>query len=147
MRLSKWQIALGSSLVLLSALVYFGQFLIFGRATDMFFYMLQDLAFVPIQVLLVTLIISSLLESREKRARLEKMNMVMGTFFSEIGIRLLAHFSASDSDLDIIRGKLVMTKDWSKREFFSVSRLLKDYNFVLNIEKVDLEALLGLLEA
>jgi len=47
--------------------------------------MLGDVAFVPIEVLLVTLIIHRLLSEREKRTRLEKLNMVIGAFFSEMG--------------------------------------------------------------
>jgi hypothetical protein len=73
--------------------------------------MFQDIAFVPIQVLLVTLIISGLLNMREKRVRLEKLNMVIGTFFSEVGTRLVAYFSDFDPKLDKIRKDIVVTND------------------------------------
>jgi hypothetical protein len=38
-----------------------------------------DLAFIPIEVLIVTLIIDQVLESWEKKRRMEKGNMVIGT--------------------------------------------------------------------
>jgi hypothetical protein len=103
--------------------------------------MLQDLAFVPIQVLLVTLIISGVLNMREKRIRLEKLNMVIGTFFSEVGTRLIAYFSDFDPKLDDIKKNLIVTKDWSDQEFLSVRKGLKNYDYGVEIQKINLEDL------
>lgn len=46
--------------------------------------------FLPLEVLLVTLILHQLLNYRDKRSRLRKLNMVIGAFYSEVGRRLLA---------------------------------------------------------
>jgi len=56
-----WQIVLGLSLVGASTLLYREQIKIFHAPRDTFFYLFQDLAFVPIQVLLVTLIVDRVL--------------------------------------------------------------------------------------
>jgi len=56
-----WQIVLGLSLVGASTLLYREQIKIFHASRDTFFYLFQDLAFVPIQVLLVTLIVDRVL--------------------------------------------------------------------------------------
>jgi hypothetical protein len=141
MKRINWYIVLGGSLVILSLILYFIQIAIFRRTDDTLFYMLQDLAFVPLQVLLVTLIISGLLKMREKRLRLEKLNMVIGTFFSEVGTRLIAYFSDFDPKLDNIRKNLIVTKDWSDQEFAAVSERLKDYDYGVEIQKINLEDL------
>jgi hypothetical protein len=141
MKRINWYIVLGGSLVILSLIFYFIQIAIFRRTDDTLFYMLQDLAFVPLQVLLVTLIISGLLKMREKRLRLEKLNMVIGTFFSEVGTRLIAYFSDFDPKLDNIRKNLIVTKDWSDQEFAAVSKRLKDYDYGVEIQKINLEDL------
>ena len=141
MKWINWYIVLGSSLVLSSLFLYVIQVAIFHRTNDTLFYMLQDLAFVPMQVLLVTLIISGLLNMREKRLRLEKLNMVIGTFFSEVGTRLIAYFSDFDPKLDDIRKDLIVTKDWSDQEFMDVSKRLKDYDYKVEIQKINLEDL------
>ena len=101
----KWQILFGISLVTLSVIVYLVQIVIFKTPRDTFFYIFQDLAFVPISVLMVTLIIDQVLRIREKRALLKKMNMVIGAFFSEVGTDLLKQFSCFDLHFDRIRGK------------------------------------------
>ncbi|MGB2696691.1 MAG: hypothetical protein WBD28_02380, partial [Candidatus Zixiibacteriota bacterium] len=78
---------------------------------------------------------------REKRNRLKKMNMVIGAFFSEVGTELLTYFSDFDPKLDEIRNELVITKDWSEQEFHTVSKVLKNYDYDVNIQKVSLEHL------
>lgn len=81
----RWQVALALGLVGLSALLYGVHFLIFHDWHHIAIYFVGDVAFVPVEVLLVTLIIHRLLERHEKSARLRKMRMAIGTFFSEIG--------------------------------------------------------------
>ena len=80
-----WQVLLRICLLVLSALFYFLHYLIFRDAHHIFIYLIGDVAFVFIEVLLVTLIIHSVLEQREKKARLEKLNMVIGVFIARWG--------------------------------------------------------------
>jgi len=141
MKRLSWPILLGLSLVVLSILLYLIHFAIFRDVHHIFIYMVGDIAFVPIEVLLVTLIIHRLLSEREKRARLEKLNMVIGTFFSSVGTRLLTYFSDFDPELDSIRRHLIVTDEWSEQEFSSVSQRLKSYDYKIDIQGVDLEHL------
>jgi len=141
MKRLSWPILLGLSLVILSILLYLFHYAIFRDGHHIFIYMVGDIAFVPIEVLLVTLIIHQLLSEREKRTRLEKLNMVIGAFFSAVGTRFLTYLSDSDPELDRIREHLVVTDDWSEQEFLSVSQRLKNYDYKIDIHRVDLEEL------
>ena len=116
MRRWDWQIKLGIVLVVLSAVVYFAHYLIFRDTHHIFIYLIGDIGFVFCEVLLVTLIIHRLLGEREKRNRLEKLNMVIGAFFSEVGTELLTFFSYFDPKLDEIRKELVVTSSWTDQE-------------------------------
>jgi len=82
-----------------------------------------------------------MLNRREKQARLEKLNMIIGAFFSELGTRLLAYFSDFDPKLDKIKKDLIVTGDWSEQEFSIVNKRLKDYDYEVDIKKVGLENL------
>jgi hypothetical protein len=141
MKRLKWQITFGASLIALSAIVYSVQIEIFNRPRDTFYYLFQDFAFVPISVLVVTLIIDQLLRVREKRAMLSKMNMVIGAFFSEVGTRLLKSFPDFDLHYDKIRGNLIVTNNWSEQEFSIVRKRLKHYDYKVESQKGDLEDL------
>src|SRR5574342_1318351 len=107
------QLALGAVLIVLSTLLYIFQIRVFHAERDTFFYLLQDLAFVPIQVLLVTVIVDQVLRLRDKAAMLNKLNMVIGTFFSEVGTGLLKSFAGFDHHIDRIRPELVVKGDWN----------------------------------
>lgn len=56
MKQVRWYLFLTAALVGISAGFYLIQIAMFHKTGDTFFYMLQDIAFVPVQVLLVTLI-------------------------------------------------------------------------------------------
>jgi hypothetical protein len=141
MKRFKWQIVLGAFLIILSLFLYLLHYAIFRDVHHIFIYMIGDIAFVPIEVLLVTVIIHRLLTEREKRARLEKLNMVIGAFFGEVGSRLLAHFSDFDPELDKIRKDLIVTSDWSEEDFSGVRERLRNHEYEVEIQKVDLEDL------
>ena len=145
MKRSKWLIILALALIVLSVALYLIHYAIFVDPHHIFIYMVGDIAFVPIEVLLVTLIIHQLLSRREKRAKLEKLNMVIGAFFSELGTRLLTLFSDYDPRLDEVRSKLIVASDWSQEEFSHVSKLLKNYDCAIEIQKTDLEDVRNLL--
>jgi plasmid maintenance system killer protein len=141
MKRYRWQILLALALIMLSVILYGIHYAIFGDPHHIYIYMLGDLAFVPIEVLLVTIIVHRLLTEREKRSRLEKLNMVIGVFFSEAGTGLLTQLSDCDPRLDEIRKNLVPRAEWSDREFSALSRTLKGYPFSIDIRKADVEGL------
>lgn len=134
-----WQILLGLSLIALSALFYLGHYAIFKDTHHIFIYLIGDIAFVPIEVLLVTMIIHRLLEMREKRSKLEKLNMVIETFFSEMGTEILNVLSCLDPRQDDIRKDLIVTNDWSEKDFLKINKRLKSYVYQVDIKKLDLD--------
>lgn len=141
MKRISWQIFLGFSLLVLSIAFYVLHYLLFRDAHHIFIYLIGDIAFVFVEVLLVTMIIHQLLSEREKRSRLEKINIVIGTFFSEIGTGLLVYFSNVDPKLNKIRKDLIVTNNWSEQEFINVNKNLRKYDYVVEIDKVHLEEL------
>ena len=145
MKRLNWQVMLALSLIIMSLLLYLLHYAIFRDPHHIYIYMLGDIAFIPIEVLLVAVIVHQLLSNREKRVRLEKMNMVIGAFFSELGTTMLTFFSDYDPNLDHIRRNLIVTNDWSKEEFSRVSKLLKNYGCEIDIEKADLVYIRGFL--
>ena len=140
-----WQVYLGLLLILLSVLLYIAHYAVFRDAHHIFVYLLGDIAFLPIEVLLVTMILHSLLTQREKKARLQKLNMVIGVFFSEVGTNVLALFSDFDPQLEEIKKEFIVKSDWTEKEFISVSKRVRNYNYDAASEKIDFENLRTLL--
>lgn len=141
MRWLSWQVRLGIVLVAATAALYGLHYLIFGDLHHIFIYLLGDFAFVPLQVLIVTLIVEEFLRYRDKRARLEKLNMVIGAFFSEAGTGLLAYVSGFDPNLDRVRRDLVVRQGWTDEDFCDLSARLKRYEYGVDVKRMDLERL------
>lgn len=145
MKKLNWQIALGSTLVVLSVAVYLIHYLIFRDVHHIFIYLIGDIAFVFIEVLMVTLIIHKLLTVREKKSLLKKLNMVIGSFFSEVGTHLLKTLSTFDHTSKDLTGELVVDLNWSDANFARAHRSLQKYNFSIESQGGDLEGLKGFL--
>ena len=140
-----WQIALGLALIALSALVYVIHYFIFRDSHHIFIYMIGDIAFVFIEVLMVTLIIHGVLSLREKRAIMDKLNMVIGAFFSEVGTNLLKVFSSLDPDSATLRRGLILTADASESDFSSLRQSLKAHEYAVSMDGAAVEELRGFL--
>jgi len=67
----RWQIVLGLILAFLYAFFYLIHYIIFKDLNHIFLYLIGDIAFVAIEVLLVTLIIHKMLDFHEKRQLLK----------------------------------------------------------------------------
>jgi hypothetical protein len=145
MKRLNWQIFFGLSLIILSAIFYLIHYAIFRDAHHIFIYLIGDIAFVFIEVLLVTLILHRLLSEREKRAKLRKLNMVIGAFFSEVGTNLLKSFSNSELQPDQFRKDFVENNDWSNKAFSNMDKRLKNHDYRIESQKGHLDDLKSLL--
>ncbi|MDD1679361.1 MAG: hypothetical protein LUO93_09310 [Methanomicrobiales archaeon] len=102
-----WTLFLVLALTGLSIVLYFIHLLLFQDLHHIGIFFLGDLAFLPLEVLLVTLIIHRLLEMQDRQRKMEKMHMVIGAFFSSVGSWLLAYLSDRDPALEDLRRHLV----------------------------------------
>lgn len=140
-KIFNWKIFLGLGLILLSAVLYFLHFKMFHDAHHIFIYLLGDIAFVPIEVLMVTLIIHNLLEKRAKKSLIKKLNMLIGVFFSNAGTDIIIYLSGFDSSFDELKQRLDIDSDWDEKEFKNVSKYLRQYNYKISSKKSDLPQL------
>jgi hypothetical protein len=109
----RWKLLLAAGLALASGLLYAAFFAIHpdrGLVADWF---LGSLAFVPFQVLIVTLIVDGLLGRREQQARLKKLNIVIGVFFSEVGMELLGACLSLERRAAELSVELAHASSWS----------------------------------
>lgn len=140
-----WQIKFGFGLIVLSSALYLLHFAIFRDAGHIFKYSLHEIAFIPIEVLVVTLIIDQLLRKRQKKAMFNKLNMVIGAFFSEVGTRLLAEFIKDDKDIGKYREALLFRADWNKKDFDKTLKNLSGYVPKIDLSKANVGQIRSLL--
>jgi hypothetical protein len=133
--------SLGLLLLFLSVLFYGLHYALFRDAHHIFIYLMGDVAFVFVEVLLVTLIIHQVLSEREKRTMLRKLNMVIGAFFSEVGTDLLKYFCGFDMNGSRICEQLAVSPDWSQEQFQQMRDALRSHDCRIDSKQGDLQGL------
>ncbi len=137
----RWRIFFAALLLALSASLYYLHYLIFKDAFHIFYYLLNDIAFVPISVLLVTLVLAHTLESKQKEVLRHKLNMVLGTFFSEVGNPLLRKLDILRRDNPGLTEKLQVGQSWTAKEFNRTKNAIRRLFYAANAGKTDLAEL------
>ncbi len=120
-------------LLFISLFFFTLQQLIFHNLHESGFLIFQDLIFMPIEILLVTFILDKILRDRERKERLEHQNIVINSFFSEIGtdtIRLLNKDIVNLKELSIL---LCMNQDWNNAKFDNAFKILNSFSYQFNI--------------
>lgn len=137
-RFVNWQVILALVLVLVSVIFYLIHYFIFRDVHHIFLYLIGDIAFLFVDVLIVMLVLHRLLVYREKQSILKKLNMVIGTFFSEVGTELITKCSQFDPELANIGQQLLVANDWSDKEFTRVRKNTRGYQSSINSKEGDL---------
>jgi len=78
-----------------------------------------------------------MLSRREKRSRQEKLNMVIGVFFSEVGTRLIRLSADYDPDFDKVRQGLIITEKWTHERFGEVTAHLRQAPYSVDAQRVN----------
>ncbi|MDI6702464.1 hypothetical protein [Methanothermobacter wolfeii] len=124
-----WKVKLSALLILVSASIYLIIYLIFHKPETELFYIGIDLAFVPLEILIVVIVVEAAISSRELAERLEKLNMVIGAFFSELGTEFLREVSGYESMSGRIASMLRIDTSWESRDFRELGSRIADMEF------------------
>lgn len=124
-------------LAIASTMLYLLDYFIIGSARDIASSFLGNLAFLPIYVIFVTLMIEQIMRERERQTIMRKLNMVIGVFFSEVGNSLLKELSAYVVMCDGLRGKLHVTGQWNETDFQGALDYLKSHDHQIDSSGCD----------
>jgi voltage-gated potassium channel len=85
--------------------------------------------------------IEYMIDERERKTRIEKLNMIIGIFFSEVGTSILSKMSAHDPAIDEVRSMLLVSNHWSDAEFSHARSLLENHPCTIESQPALLEDL------
>jgi len=142
-----WKAKFGLVLVAISAVLLYAHEAAFHH-TPMhewgLYFVTHEIAMMPLEVLVVSLVIHSLLERREREEMLHKMNMVIGAFFSEVGDELLRRVSALDPAPGV-REHFMVDNQWDTRRYAEAKAAVSAHKHDFQATPEDLSALRGFL--
>ncbi|WP_164690088.1 hypothetical protein [Paraclostridium sordellii] len=117
-------------LITLSAVMFLIHYLVFGQALNTAYYSLMNLCFIPINSLVVTIILEKFIDYRAKKDRIEKINMLVGIFFTEVGGKLMHLIIDSDKD-----AKNYIT---NFEDLNNIKKCLNEYDYKVDMNNIDL---------
>lgn len=134
-------------LLVLSVAFYWIDYLVFGEGKGIAAGFLGNLAFLPLYVLFVTLMIEKVLKERERHAIRQKLNMVIGVFFSEVGCAMLRDCLVFVENSRLIAERLEISPQWTAADFRKAAGYLHEHALAVNSRNGDLEGLKSFLVA
>lgn len=120
-----------------SALLYAIHYLIFRDLHHLAIFGLHELAFVPLEVILVTLGLDQLVEKTHREEARSKVSIIETLYFNESGGTMLRYLTSFDPDAARLRELLQVTEDWRSSDFRQAIRQLKSYPFLLDLDRID----------
>ncbi|TLM98984.1 MAG: hypothetical protein FDZ75_01135 [Actinobacteria bacterium] len=148
MKVQRWQLVLGAALVALTLGWYALRWYAFpGTAmhNEMWRFLIGDMAFLFLQVLLVTFFLDSVMQKREHDEMRQKLNMIVGAFFSQLGTALLGEIARGDEGLGDVRGDLVPSTQWKPSNYAAARAAFSAHDPHIDLGACDLVALRDLL--
>lgn len=135
-------------LLLIFSLVLYGlDYLVFGGGEGIIAGFLGNLAFLPLYVLFVTLMIERIMRERERHAIRQKLNMVIGVFFSEVGTAMIRDCFGFVREEKELADMLRITTYWTPADFRNATDYLQRHDIEVDSRKGDLGSLKGFLVA
>ncbi len=139
---TKETIIIGAGLVLLSLFLHFVHVLIFKDIHHTMIFLVADIAFIPMEVFFTSMILERMLERREKEHGKEKLNMLVGVFYAEIGTQLLSYFVEQDDNVYVCKKLRIQDPSiWNDAYFKRLQELNSSYHYEVSLAKVDLDEL------
>lgn len=86
-----------------------------------------------------------LLARREEESRKERLGMIIGVFYSEIGFSLLKFLVEADPEALKIKNELLVDQDWTDENFDAVCERLQSHSYIIEPDKINMEQLRGFL--
>jgi voltage-gated potassium channel len=82
-----------------------------------------------------------LVDRKQRELRKEKLNMMVGVFFSRVGSGLLGFIAGADTGVEAVRASVTVSGLWTDREFKAAGKNLKDRPYDIAMERIHLDEL------
>lgn len=144
MRLPRWQIRLVLTFSVITVGLYAVRWTLFPGAqmhNEMWRFLIGDIAFLFLQILIVTIVIEELIQQSRREELQQKLNMVIGAFFAEAGTDLLGLISQSDARMAEIRTDLIPSPKWTPEHYARARRAFSTHEGAISATPEFLAAL------
>lgn len=134
---NKGLIKTGVLLIGLSVILHYIHFLVFKDMHHIMVFLIADIAFIPLEVFFVTVVLDKMIEKREKMHLIEKLNMLVGLFYSQLGLNVFRQFIEADESIVKLSSNCKVNASSKIDDFKSTYEFLKSHDHHINVEKIN----------
>ena len=84
-----WKVKFAVVMLIIAVLFFASRIIVSGDPEEVISYLWKQIGFIPINIIIVAFLIDSIMSKKEHEAILEKIDMIMGTFFTKMGNDLI----------------------------------------------------------
>lgn len=144
--MKKNHILLGVALIGLSVLLHGVHYAVFKDMHHLMIFLVADIAFVPLEVFFVSLVLDQLIKKQEEEKIIKKMNMLVGLFYQQFGNKLLSLFVEVDKECKNSDRGLLMNFSWDSAQYKELKKKIGEHGHNVDLEQVDLNNLYTVLK-
>ncbi len=137
----RYNIIISGVMIATAILIYVLQIVIFKDPHESMFLLFQDLAFLPISVILISYILEKYLKNMEKEENFKKLQIVVSAFYSEVGSTLIRKISQFDSNLESFKEKMDFEQELRGKDKKKIIKLLRNFDYDIDSHTGNLEEL------
>jgi hypothetical protein len=150
MKPTKWKTLFSIKLIIASIIIYILHYLIFKDSHHIFIFLLEDIAFIPLEVLFVSLVIHKFMDNKEKELILEKLYILIGVFFNEVGNQVIKEITPAVNSKNNVCNSFfddkILNEDVTDKEFNKYINTIKNTETDIQIKNIDIKKLANFLE-
>lgn len=132
--------------MLLSVFFYVIHFAIFGDAVKTISGLMLSLAYVPLGVTYQILVLDKLFEARLKIRSTRKINMILGSFYYEVGNSILKTIAEVDENINSLQSLWVISEDWKQIDFSKLEAFVSEYRCCIDMDILQYERISDILK-
>lgn len=144
--MKKNHLMLGAGLIGLSIVLHGVHYAVFKDMHHLLIFLVADIAFVPLEVFFVSMVLEQLIKKQEEEKIIKKMNMLVGLFYQQFGNKLLTLFVNVDKEIDGCDKGLLMNFSWDSAKYKELKKIISSHGHTIDLRKVDLHKLFTLLK-
>ncbi|MBF4693918.1 hypothetical protein [Fusibacter ferrireducens] len=129
---------LGTALIGLSVVLHAIHYAIFRDIHHIMIFLVADIAFIPLEVFFVSVVLERIIEKRDERSITKKLNMLIGLFYQEVGNHILMHLTSADDDLKSDQFDATIDFNWDESKYEQLAKHIMAHKYHVNMSHIDL---------
>lgn len=133
-------------IVAITVCFYAIYYLLLHNKDDIITSIMDNIISVPFNVLITGILFDYILNRKTRKIEEEKIDMVIGIFYTEVGNELLKMMTKADECIELVRSDLLATYDWEEENYENAIKILDQMDYCVDIDKIDISEMKLLLD-